>query len=95
MVNVTDRAAKLLLEIREQTNPEADQSLRLVQTEDGYTLTYGGQEVDDQVVESEGQEVLRIEGEVSRQLSGATIDAEERPDGARLVIAAPPPQEGI
>jgi Fe-S cluster assembly iron-binding protein IscA len=94
MVTVTDRAAKLLLEIREQTTPEADQSLRLVQAEDGFTLTYGGQETDDQVVENEGQEVLRIEGEVSRQLSGATIDAEERPEGPRLVIAAPP-QEGV
>lgn len=41
---------------------------------------------DDQVVEHDGQEILRIADPISRELDGASLDRIDTPEGPRLTI---------
>ena len=51
----------------------------------------GWPQADDQLVEHEGKELLRIAGHVSEQLNGGTVDLVETLDGPAVGIKPPPP----
>lgn len=85
MVTVTERAAKILREV--QQDSEAEQTLRIVGAQGGYQLTFDQEREGDQVVESEGKTVLLIGSDVAEALTDATIDCEQGPDGMRFFLS--------
>lgn len=89
MLTVTERAAERLRESIEATDIAEDQTLRLVQTDAGLELAIDEEREGDQVVQSAGRTVLVIDPEVGALVDGATLDAVEGPQGARLVLQGP------
>jgi iron-sulfur cluster assembly protein len=86
MLAVTDPAKELLRSI--EVPP--DRALRLEPENDGrLAFTASSPENDDQVVEEQGQEILRIAQPVSHELDGHSLDRVETPEGPRLTIRGP------
>jgi hypothetical protein len=52
---------------------------------------------DDQIVQQDGKQVLRIAGAVSQRLNGSIMDVvvEERPEGTRMGIGIVPPDSEL
>jgi len=86
MLAVTSPAKELLRGIE----VPADRGLRL-EPEDNGRLTFvaGPPQVDDQVVEDAGEEVLRIAGIVSSEFDGHSLDRVDTPEGPRLTLRGP------
>ena len=88
MITVTERAAEELRSTLMTVDPEPEQILRLVYTDDsGFALTLDVERDGDQVVESEGQKVLLVAADITSAVSGATIDVHDGEDGPRLIIS--------
>jgi iron-sulfur cluster assembly protein len=86
MLAVTAPAKELLRDI----DVPGEDVLRLEPQDDGrLTFVAGPPQVDDQVVEEQGNEVLHIAGPVSRELDGHSLDRIETPEGPRLTIRRP------
>jgi Fe-S cluster assembly iron-binding protein IscA len=85
VVAVTERAAKVLREVQQES--EAEQTLRIVGPQGGYHLTFDQEREGDQVVESEGKAVLRMGSDVAESLTDATVDCEQGPDGVRFFLS--------
>jgi iron-sulfur cluster assembly protein len=86
MLAVTAPAKELLRAIEV---PE-DRGLRLEPENSGrLTFVAGPPEVDDQVVEEQGEEVLRIAGVVSQEFDGHSLDRVDTPEGPRLTLRGP------
>ena len=87
MVSVSERARGELKTILLDNvdNPEA--GLRLSAGEAGQLrLGIDVEMPGDQVVEHEGSKVLLVEQELADNLKGLTIDAEDSPEGIKLVV---------
>lgn len=92
MVTVTAPAKELLRTI----DIPDDRALRLEPVEGGQLGFVAGQpRPDDQVVEESGQEVLRIDGAISDQLDGASLDRVDTTEGPRLTINRPNQPEAV
>ena len=92
MLMVTAPAKELLRAIE---IPD-DQALRLEPVESGKLGFVAGEpRPDDQVVEDSGKEVLRIDGAVSDQLDGHSLDRVETGEGPRLTITSPNQPEPV
>ena len=88
MIAVTAPAKELL---RAVDVPE-DRALRLEPENDGrLTFVAGPPQVDDQVVEDSGEEVLRIAGLVAQEFDGHALDRVDTPEGPRLTLRGPAP----
>jgi hypothetical protein len=86
MLAVTAPAKELLRNIEVPEN----RRLRLEPENDGrLTFVAGPPEVDDQVVEDAGHEVLRIAGLVSQEFDGHALDRVDTPEGPRLTLRGP------
>lgn len=86
MLAVTDHAKEMLRGIEV---PE-DRGLRLEPERDGrLTFVAGPPQIDDQVVEDRGEEVLRIAGIVSHEFDGHSLDRVDTPEGPRLTLRGP------
>src|SRR2546423_1711537 len=86
MLAVTTPAKELLRGI---DIPE-DRALRLEPENDGrLTFVAGTPQIDDQVVEDSGQEVLRIAGIVAQEFDGHKLDRVDTPEGPRLTLRGP------
>jgi Fe-S cluster assembly iron-binding protein IscA len=85
VVTVTERAAKVLREVQEES--EVEQTLRIVGAQGGYQLAFDEEREGDQVVESEGKAVLLIGSDVAESLGDATIDCEQGPEGVRFFLS--------
>jgi Fe-S cluster assembly iron-binding protein IscA len=86
MLSVTAPAKELLRSI--EVPP--DRALRLEPENDGrLAFTATTPEVDDQVVEEQGREILRIAEPIARELDGHSLDRVETPEGPRLTIRSP------
>jgi Fe-S cluster assembly iron-binding protein IscA len=85
VVAVTDRAAKVLREVQQES--EAEQALRIVGAQGSYQLTFDQEREGDQVVESEGKAVLLIASDVAESLTNATVDCKQGPDGVRFFLS--------
>ena len=86
MLAVTAPARELLRSV--EVPP--DRALKLEPENDGrLAFTAAAPEPSDQVVEEQGQEILRIAEPISRELDGHSLDRVDTPEGPRLTIRAP------
>ncbi len=85
MLTVTDKAAQYVRETLAKEN--APGTFRIVNTEEGYRFTLDEAKEGDQVFEHEGENYLLLDTEVGEALSHATMDAQESPEGTRLILS--------
>jgi len=88
MVSVTEGACKELKRILSEKVDWPEARLRLVDR--GQGILGLGIDIElsgDQVVEYEGTKVLIIEPELAADLTGITLDVDDTPEGAELVIS--------
>ena len=89
MLEVTERARQELKRVLTANTDKPEACLRLTASEQGQLgLTLDEERQDDQVVEHEDSKVLLVEKNLADILQGITIDVEDTPEGARLVISS-------
>lgn len=97
MLTVTDKAATYLRESLSNKQEGTPDALRIVYSEsDGYQLTLDNPKDGDQLFEQDGQSFLVVDSHVGEALSDATLDVQESPQGASLMLTAsatPPAEE--
>jgi Fe-S cluster assembly iron-binding protein IscA len=86
MLTVTERAAQELKEILQANATEPEQALRLIREAQGFSLQLDTASADDEVVESEGTNILLIDEQLSPIVDGAVVDCVDTPEGPRLTI---------
>ena len=88
MLNVTEGAKQMLKEALVANTNDPETGLRLVVDQPGlFTMVLDQEKKGDQVVAHEGLKVLLVDRQLSRELAGETIDREEGPERARLVMS--------
>jgi Fe-S cluster assembly iron-binding protein IscA len=88
MVEVTERAREELKKTLDAQSPQPQHGLRLALVgPDEFGLGVDSEKDGDQVVQHEGSKVLMVQGALSQQLDGVTIDIHETEAGPRLVMA--------
>ena len=89
MIEVTERARQELKRILTANTDEPEACLRLTANDqDQLGLAIDMERQGDQVVEHEDSKVLLVEKDLADTLQGITIDVEDTPEGARLVISS-------
>lgn len=86
MLTVTESACQALKSILESTEPQPEQSLRLVEDQGDYRLTLDTEREGDQVVEHAGETVLLVESEVRTELESIVLDLQDTPQGPQLAF---------
>ncbi len=87
MVAVTERARQELKRLLKANTDKPEACLRLKTNDEGQLrLAIDVEKHGDQVVEHEDSKVLLVEKELADTLEGITIDVEDTPQGAKLVI---------
>ena len=86
MLNVTESAASHLHEALDDASENESHVLRLTHTNEGLSLQLGFGQESDQLVEHADKAILAIEAAVSESLDGKLLDAQETPEGTRLVL---------
>ena len=90
MLQVTEQAGHELKRMLDGAQKEPDQALRLISDDTGnFNLSLDAEREGDQVVEHEDTKVLVIEQVIAEQLEGATMAAEETPQGTKLILQRP------
>ncbi len=87
MLTVTDKSAQHLRETLSREEESAPGAFRIVKTEEGYRFTLDEAKEGDHVFEHEGENYLLLDTEVGEALSNATMDAQESPEGTRLILS--------
>lgn len=90
ILNVTDKAAEVLHQTLELNQEDESDVLRVTRGQDGLGLAVGKGADGDQLVDHDGRTVLAIDGGLSAELDGATIDLQQTPEGTRLVFQPSP-----
>ena len=89
MIGVSERAREELKKILTANTDEPEACLRLTGDDQGQLgLAIDVERQGDQVVEHEDSKVLLLETELADTLQEITIDAEDTPEGTRLVISS-------
>jgi len=89
MLEVTERARQELKKILTTNTDEPEACLRLTVNEQGQLgLAIDVERDGDQTVEHEDSKVLLVEKELADTLQGITIDVEDTPQGAKLVVSS-------
>ena len=89
MIGVTERAREELKRILVANTDRPEACLRLTANEQGQLgLAIDVERQDDQIVEHEDSKVLLVEKDLADTLHGITIDVEDTPAGARLIISS-------
>jgi len=89
MIGVTERAREELKRVLTANTDESEACLRLTANDQGQLgLAIDMEREDDHVVEHDDSKVLLVEKELADALEGVTIDVEDTPEGARLVISS-------
>jgi len=86
MLAITDDAKELLKGVLEQRG-EPTQGLRLHETGEGLELRLDQAAEDDVIYDVDGRDVLLVQRDLANKMDGITIEREEAPGGARLVIS--------
>ena len=86
MLNVTDKATAALRATLNESADDEQHCLRMEQSREGLALRIDERREGDQVVSDAGGDVLVVEPTISDALDGATLDAEDSPDGTRLIL---------
>lgn len=90
MIRVTESALDALAQTLETNEVQEDQALRLARSGEGsFGLAIDDQREGDQVVAKDERPVLLIDGEISNQLDGVTLDLVESPQGRQLALRMP------
>ena len=88
MIGVTERAKQELKRMLRANTDEAKACLRLSSNAEGQLgLSIDLENQDDQTVEHEDSKVLVVAKSLAEALQGITIDVEDTPEGAKLVIS--------
>jgi Fe-S cluster assembly iron-binding protein IscA len=89
MLEVTERAKQELKKILSANTDEPSACLRLTANEQGQLgLSIDVERDGDQAIEHEDSKVLLVEKELADALEGITIDAEDTPEGTKLVVSS-------
>jgi Fe-S cluster assembly iron-binding protein IscA len=95
MLTVTDRAKELIAQALDQNEAEDGQGLRIYLTDEGeFEMSVDAVQEDDQIVDQDGRPLVLVDPEVSWELDGATLDAEQGPEGLDLMLDLPEIEEG-
>jgi Fe-S cluster assembly iron-binding protein IscA len=87
MLVVTEAGLEELKRILDEHTDNAQAGLRLTTDQSGTLgLTIDVKSAEDEVLEHKGSQLLIIERNLSASLEGVTIDAEETPEGRKLMI---------
>jgi Fe-S cluster assembly iron-binding protein IscA len=86
MVTLTERAAELLKEIREEHEEGGSKAVRLVNRDDRFEFAFDERREGDQVIQSGDADVLLVGTDVSELLGDATIDCQDTPSGPRFTL---------
>ena len=87
MLGVTERARQKLKRMLTANTDKPEACLRLTANDQGQLgLAIDVERQGDQAVEHEDSKVLLVEKDLADTLQGITIDVEDTPEGARLVI---------
>jgi hypothetical protein len=87
MINVTDRAKQELQRLLIASVDWPNARLRLIKREQGQLgLGIDIEEQGDQILEYEGTKVLLVCTELATSLKQVTLDVDDTPEGAKLVI---------
>jgi Fe-S cluster assembly iron-binding protein IscA len=86
-VTVTERAAEELHNVLTETAPEPDQTLRLLATPGGgLALGVDRLREGDEVIETQGADILVVASTLLDSLGDITIDCGEAPEGERPAL---------
>ena len=89
MIGVTERARQELKRILTANTDKPEACLRLTANDQGQLgLAIDVERQGDQAVEHEDSKVLLVEKDLADTLQGITIDVEDTPEGAKLVISS-------
>ena len=87
MVGATERAKQELKRILNDNTDKPEACLRLTANDQGQLgLAIDVERQGDQAIEHEDSKVLLVEKNLADTLQGITIDAEDTPEGTKLVI---------
>jgi Fe-S cluster assembly iron-binding protein IscA len=90
MLTVTPQARDLIAKALDVSEAGKGEALRIYLTEDGeFEMGVDEAHEDDQVIEEAGRPLVLIDPEISWELDGATLDAEEGPEGLDLMLDLP------
>lgn len=90
-VTVTERAAEELRNVLAEAAIQSDQTLRLSALPGGdFVLRLDQRRQDDEVVQSEGTDILIVASDLVEALGEITVDYHETPEDGRLVISTNP-----
>ena len=88
MIGVTERARQELKRILTANTDKSEACLRLTADDQGQLgLAIDVERDGDQAVEHEDSKVLLVEKNLADTLQGITIDVEDTPEGAKLVVS--------
>ena len=88
MIGATERARQELQRILNANTDKPEACLRLTANEQRQLgLAIDVEKEEDQAIEHEGSKVLLVEKNLADTLQGITIDVEDTPQGAKLVIS--------
>ena len=91
MIGATDRAKQELKRILDANTDKPEACLRLTADDQGQLgLAIDVERQGDQVIEHADSKVLLVEKDLADTLEGITIDVEDTPEGAKLVISTEP-----
>ena len=87
-LSVTESATAVLRDMLDKMERRPGQALRLVADSEGsFTLSLDTERRGDEVVSHEGTPVLLIETPIPESLLGSTLDVNETPQGAQIVLS--------
>lgn len=90
MLTVTPQARELIARALDLNEANKGEALRIYLTEEGeFEMGVDEAREDDQVIENAGRPLVLIDPEISWELDGATLDAEEGPEGLDLTLDLP------
>jgi len=93
VVEVSELAAKALVQSLEVSGVEPEKGFRLTKKEDRFALEIDSLAEDDRVIKHEGAIALMVDQGTEEGLGDVLIDVEEGADGPHLMMRSKPPQE--
>lgn len=95
MLTVTEKATGYIREALSRREDDSPEAVRIsYASEAGYHLTLDNRKEGDHIFEQEGDSYLLVDPQVSEALESATLDLQDSPQGANLMLTGAPQPEG-
>ena len=95
MFTVTDGAKELIAKALEMSEVGDDEALRIYVTDDGeFEMGVDLVHDDDEVIRDGGRPLVLVDPDMTWELEGATLDAQEGPEGLDLMLDLPDEEQG-